>query len=97
MKKSNSRKRSNSRSRSRSRTKLNNYGVLAYYESKPKMSSSKYISGKVEEEDLFRKGKFINKFHFIYDASLKAENISNIRKHLHHIGKLNKISDIIKI
>jgi len=88
-------KKSKSKSLRKVKTKL--YCVLVYYETKPKMTSSKfgkYVSGQLQSEQVFQKGKLINKFRFIYDSILRAKNLVDVKKHLAHIGKVDRISEI---
>ena len=88
---SKSRSKSRKKSRSKTHSKFNKYGVLALYKDKPKISSSKYskiIKSQVEQEDHNQ---------FIYDTVLKANNLSNVKKHLKHIGNLKRISEIHRL
>ena len=80
--------------------KQNKYAVLAYYKTKPKNTSTEFanvVSGQIEEDEIFYKGKFTGKSIYIYDYVLESKNISHSIKHLNTIGQLQFISQIDKI
>jgi len=86
-----SKKQSRKRSKKQSRNFDKEFAILAYYYNRPKKTSiyAKYKSGQIEDDEDI-KGNPI----YLFDAVIKGNSKSDVKKHLESIGKLKNISEI---